>query len=80
MILVTTASAFDGYRVIATKGTAQGATFEHMLLHAEALGANAIINANYDNALGPKPLFHGNAVVVEPTAVDTNPSTNKTHV
>ncbi len=67
MILVTTASAFDGYRVIATKGTAQGVTFEDMLRHAEALGANAILNANYDNALGGEALFHGSAVVVEPT-------------
>jgi len=68
VILVTTTSEIDGCRVIATKGTAQGATFDDMLRHAEALGANAIINANYDNALGPEPLFHGNAVVVEPTS------------
>jgi len=72
MILVTTAHEFDGYRVVATKGTAQGATFEDMLRHAETLGANAILNADYDNALGPEPLFHGNAVVLEPTAISSN--------
>jgi uncharacterized protein YbjQ (UPF0145 family) len=66
MILVTTASAFDGYRVIATKGTAQGTTFEDMLCHADALGANAILNARYDNALGAQALFHGTAVLTEP--------------
>ncbi len=79
MILVTTTSAIGGYRVIATKGTAEGATFEDMLRHAEALGAHAILNANYDNVLGAESRFHGNAVVVEPTAGDTNRWTNKTH-
>jgi len=79
VILVTTTSEIEGYRVIATKGTAQGATFEDMLRHAETLGANAILEADYGNALGPEPLYHGNAVVVEPTAMDTNRPTNKTH-
>jgi uncharacterized protein YbjQ (UPF0145 family) len=81
MILVTTTSAIEGYRVIATKGTAQGATFEDMLRHAETLGANAIVNAMYDNAVvGAESLFHGNAFMVEPTAGDTNRWTNKTHI
>jgi uncharacterized protein YbjQ (UPF0145 family) len=71
MILVTTAHELDGYRVVATKGTAQGATFEDMLGHAEGLGANAILNADYDNELGREALFYGNAVVVELTAGGT---------
>ncbi len=78
MILVTTAPGFDDYRVMATKGRAQGKTFEDMLRHAEVLGANAILRANYDNALGPEPLFHGDAVVVEPAAGDTNRRPNST--
>ncbi len=78
MISVTTTSTIDGYRVTATKGIAQGATFEDMLRHAEVLGANAILRANYDNALGPEPLFHGDAVVVEPAAGDTNRRPNNT--
>ncbi len=80
MILVTTTSAIEGHRVIATQGTAQGATFQDMLRHVETLGANAIINAAYDKALGTETLYHGNAVVVEPTAGDTNRRANITHI
>jgi uncharacterized protein YbjQ (UPF0145 family) len=65
MILVTTASEIDGYRIVAVKGIAQGATFEEMLRHAEALGANAIVNADYDNALGGEAVYHGKAQKVE---------------
>ncbi len=66
MISVTTTSAIDGYRVTTTKGTVQGETFEDMLRHAEARGANAILNASYDHVLGSGTLFHGAAVVIEP--------------
>jgi uncharacterized protein YbjQ (UPF0145 family) len=66
MILVTTTSEIEGYRVVATKGTAQGTTFEDLLRRAESLGANAIVKADYDNSLGGEALFHGRAVVVEP--------------
>jgi len=66
MTSVTTNSTIDGYRVTACKGRAQGATFEEMLHHAEGLGANAILNVRYDNALGGEALFHGNAAVIEP--------------
>ncbi len=79
MILVTTAHEFDGYRVVATKGTAEGATFEDMLRHAETLGANAVLNTDYNNALGAEALFHGDAVMVEANAFETNRRPNQTH-
>lgn len=66
MIAVTTTSAIEGYRITAYKGSAQGLTFDELLRHAEALGANAILNTCYDDALDVETLFHGAAVVIEP--------------
>jgi hypothetical protein len=66
MIAVTTASRIDGYEIVAYKGTAQGATFEDLLKSAESLGANAILNTCYDDALDVDTLFHGAAVVIKP--------------
>jgi len=65
MIAVTTEARLEGYQIAAYKGTAQGATFADLLRHAEALGANAILNTCYDDALDVETLFHGAAVVVE---------------
>lgn len=67
MIAVTTASRIESYQIVAYKGTAQGETFEELLKRAEALGANAILNTCYDDAFDVDTLFHGAAVVVEPT-------------
>ena len=64
MMLVTTASELDGYRIHVTKGLAQGATFENMLHHAEQLGANAIVGADYSSSLPEEVRFRGTAVVV----------------
>lgn len=69
MIAVTTASVIEGHQIVAYKGTAQGATFEDLLRNAENLGANAILNTCYDNALDVDTLFHGAAVVIEPERV-----------
>ena len=44
MIAVTTETRLEGYQIVAYKGTAQGETFADLLRHAEALGANAILN------------------------------------
>ena len=66
MIAVTTETRLEGYQIAAYKGTAQGATFADLLRHAEALGANAILNTCYDDALDVETLFHGAAVVAEP--------------
>jgi uncharacterized protein YbjQ (UPF0145 family) len=68
MIAVTTETRLEGYEIAAYKGTAQGATFADLLRHAEALGANAILNTCYDDALDVETLFHGAAVVIERVA------------
>lgn len=68
MIAVTTASKIEGYHIAAYKGTAQGEAFDKLLKSADALGANAILNTCFDNALDVDTLFHGAAVVIEPIA------------
>jgi hypothetical protein len=55
--------------IVAYRGTAQGATFEELQKSAESLGANAILNTCFDDALGVDTLFHGAAVVIEPIPV-----------
>ena len=65
MIAVTTETRLEGYQIADYKGTAQGVTFADLLRHAEALGANAILNCCYDDALDVETLFHGAAVVIE---------------
>lgn len=65
MILVTTAPNIDSYRVIAVKETAHGETFQDMFRYAEQLGVNAIVRADYNDALSGAMLFHGEAVFVE---------------
>jgi len=66
MIFATTASLIEGYQIVAYKGTAQGATFEALLHNTEAMGANAVLNICYDNAISPDTVFHGSAFVIEP--------------
>jgi uncharacterized protein YbjQ (UPF0145 family) len=66
MMMTTTASRIEGHHIVAYKGTAQGDTFEELLKSAEALGANAILNTCFDDALDVDTLFHGAAVVIEP--------------
>jgi uncharacterized protein YbjQ (UPF0145 family) len=77
VIGVTTGWEIEGYRISEYKGTAQGATFEELLRHAATLGANAILNACYDDALDIETLYHGSAVVVDPIEriVITSPPT-----
>ena len=58
MIAVTTGSAIEGYRISQYKRTAQGATFDELLRHATTLGANAVLNACYDDALDIETLYH----------------------
>jgi uncharacterized protein YbjQ (UPF0145 family) len=66
MIMATTAPRIEGHHIAAYKGTAQGETFEELLKSAEALGANAILNTCFDDALDVDTLFHGAVVVIEP--------------
>ena len=69
MIFATTASSIEGYKIVAFKGTAQSETFEGLLNQTEALGANAVLNICFDNALSTDTLFHGSAVVIEPVPI-----------
>ena len=71
MIFATTASSIEGFQIVAFKGTAQGATFEELLNSTEALGANAVLNVCYDNAVSTDTLFHGSAVVIEQVPIPT---------
>ncbi|HTV55557.1 MAG TPA: hypothetical protein VMI06_11660 [Terriglobia bacterium] len=80
MIAVTTGCWIEGYQIVAYKGTAQGATFDELLKDAEALGANAILNTCYDNALDVDTLFHGAAVIIKPTPVTLQHLTDGTLV
>lgn len=63
--LATTRTELDGYSITAYKGTAKGATFAELLQDAEAMGANAVLNACFDDALDVETLYHGAAVVIE---------------
>jgi uncharacterized protein YbjQ (UPF0145 family) len=65
VIAVTTVSSINGYEIVAHKGTAQGETFVELLRNAEGLGANAILNTCFDDALDVDTLFHGAAVVIK---------------
>ncbi|MGH9452133.1 MAG: hypothetical protein ACRD11_16610 [Terriglobia bacterium] len=69
MILVTTATAIQGYQIVAYKGIAQVRAFDELQTNAEVLGANAILNTCYHNALDVDTLFHGTAVAIEPIPV-----------
>ena len=66
MIAVATAQThIKGYSITAYKGTAQGETYLALLQDAEALGANAVLNTCFDDALDVERLYHGAAVVIE---------------
>jgi len=64
MILTSTQAGIEGYEIRAYKGIAQGETWNELLCHAKELGANAVINTCFDDALDVETLFHGSAVVV----------------
>jgi len=64
--IATARTHLDGYYITAYKGIAQGETYLALLRDAEALGANAVLNTCFDDALDVDTLFHGAAVVIEP--------------
>jgi uncharacterized protein YbjQ (UPF0145 family) len=74
MIAVIAGPSVEGYRISQYKGTAQGATFGELLRHAANLGAKAVLNTCYDDALDIDTLYHGAAVVIDPIqrSVPTN--------
>ncbi len=64
MILTSTHTPIEGYSITAYKGTVQGETWDELLRNVEEIGANAVLNMCFDDALGVDTLFHGTAVVV----------------
>jgi uncharacterized protein YbjQ (UPF0145 family) len=66
MILTSTQARIEGCWITAYRGTVQGETWKELLRHAEEIGANAVLNTCFDDALDVNTLFHGAAVVIEP--------------
>lgn len=64
--VATTRTHVEGYWITAYKGTAKGNTFALFLRNAEVLGANAVLNTCFDDALDVETLYHGAAVVISP--------------
>lgn len=64
MILTSTDSRIEGYGITAYRGIVQGETWNELLRNAEEIGANAVLNTCFDDALDVDTLFHGTAVVV----------------
>ncbi|MGH9449152.1 MAG: hypothetical protein ACRD11_01285 [Terriglobia bacterium] len=64
MILTSTHTRIESYSIIAYKGIVQGETWDELLLNAKEIGANAVLNTCFDDALGVDTLFHGTAAVV----------------
>ncbi len=65
VIIVTTMPTLEGYCLTDYKGTVQAVTFDELLRHAEAVGANAILDTCYDDRLDTDTLYHRAAVVIE---------------
>jgi hypothetical protein len=66
VILTSTGSQIEGFWITAYKGIVQGQTWDEFLLNAEAIGANAILNICFDDAIDVDTLFHGAGVVLKP--------------
>ncbi len=66
MILTTTEVQIEGYWITACKGIVQGQTSDELLRDAEHIGANAILNTCFDDALDVDTSFHGAGVVLKP--------------
>jgi uncharacterized protein YbjQ (UPF0145 family) len=64
VILTSTEAQVPGHVITAYKGIIQGETWDELLRRAEALGANAVLNACFDDAFGLDTQFHGSAVVL----------------
>lgn len=64
MILTSTEGQIKGYWITAYKGIVQGQTWDELLRQAKEVGANAVLNTCFDDALDVDALFHGAAVVM----------------
>jgi len=62
--VATTRAHIEGYWIAAYKGTAKGDAFAAFLRNG-ALGANAVLNTCFDDALDVETPYHGAAVVIE---------------
>jgi hypothetical protein len=65
VILTSTGSQIEGFWITAYKGIVQGQTWDEFLRNAEAMGANAVLNTCFDDALDVDTLFHGAGVVLK---------------
>lgn len=65
MLLTSVGARIEGYSIAAYKGTVRGGTWNELLRNAEKMGANAVLNTCFDDALDIDTLFHGSAVVVK---------------
>ncbi len=65
VIITSTEPRIDGYWIRAYKGIVQGQTWDGLLRNAEEIGANAVLNTSFDDALDIDTLFHGSAVVLK---------------
>ena len=68
-IVATPRTHVEGYRIAAYKGIALGETLTALLRNAEAIGANAVLDTCFDDALDVETLYHGSAVVIKPVEV-----------
>jgi len=66
VVLTSTEARIEGCRITAYKGTVRGETWNELLRRAQEIGANAVLNTCFDDALDVDTLFHGAAVVIEP--------------
>jgi uncharacterized protein YbjQ (UPF0145 family) len=66
VVVTSTEARIEGCRITGYKGTVQGETWSELLRQAERIGANAVLNTCFDDALDMDTLFHGAAVVIEP--------------
>jgi hypothetical protein len=69
VILTSTKPQIQGYWISAYKGIVQGQTLDELLWQAEEIGANAVLNTCFDDALDADTLFHESVAVLkrEPT-------------
>jgi hypothetical protein len=65
VILTSTEVQIQGYWITAYKGIVQAPTWDDLLRNAEHIGANAVLNTCFDDALDVDTLFHGYAVVLK---------------
>lgn len=64
MLLTSVGARIEGYSIAAYQGTVRGDTWNELLRRAAEIGANAVLNTCFDDALDVDTLLHGTAVVL----------------